>query len=127
MTPDPAVPEELRRLAATMASLEQQDRELGDSLFDATDGAGLVEVTLNGHGRLVGLRLDDRLLTLGAQEVADRINETAWAAMELITRTYDEAAPQMRAEVERVIATLPEEVQAQIRRSSEYAAGDSTS
>lgn len=117
------VPDGLRRLADVVDKIGRHDQEVADSLYDATDGAGLVEVTLNGRGRLVGLTLDDRLLGLGAQEAALRINQTAWAALELIDHTYAETAPELQAEVERTIATLPPEVQDQIRRSSGYADG----
>lgn len=120
-------PEGLDQLAAVIKEIAAQDRELGESLYDASDGAGLVEVTLNGHGRLVGLKLDDRLLALGAREATDRINQTAWAAMELIDTTAAEVAPEIQARVDQVIAGLPEEVQLQIRRSSGYADGADTS
>lgn len=121
------VPDGLDQLAAVIKEIAAQDRELGDSLYDASDGAGLVEVTLNGHGRLVGLKLDDRLLALGAQEATHRINQTAWAALELIDTTAAEVAPEIQARVDQVIAGLPEEVQLQIRRSSGYADGADTS
>ena len=104
---DPQLAEAWRRLQAGMEHLDRRVGELADSHYVAADETGTVEATLNGRGRLVGLRLDDRLLAMGAQEVGRRINEVLWAAQEFVDETHGEALPALESEAERIVAGLP--------------------
>lgn len=90
-----------------MAHLDRRVGDLADGHYVAADEAGAVEVTLNGRGRLIGLRLDDRLCVMGAQEVGRRINEVLWAAQEFVDETHGEALPALESEAEGIVAGLP--------------------
>ena len=103
---DPHIAEAWQRLQTGMEHLDRRVGDLADSHYVAADDTGAVEVTLNGRGRLIGLRLDDRLLATGAQEVARRINEVRWAAQEFVDGTYSEALPSLESDAERIAAGL---------------------
>lgn len=105
--PDPHLAEAWRRLQTGMEHLDRRVGDLADSHYLAGDETGAVEVTLNGRGRLIGLRLDDRLLAMGAQEVGRQINEVLWAAQEFVDETHGEALPALEAEAERIAAGQP--------------------
>lgn len=103
---DPHIEEAWQRLRSGMEHLDRRVGGLADSHYVAADDTGAVEVTLDGRGRLVGLRLDDRLLATGAQEVARRINEMIWAAQEFVDGTYSEALPSLESDAKRIAAGL---------------------
>ena len=109
----------LRNMAAGMRDLDRQVTQLTEGLYAAADEAETVEVTLDGHGRMVDLRLDDRLLGLGAHEAAKRILEVHAAATDLIDETYAEALPDLEADAEQAVAMLDAAAQDQTRRDSE--------
>lgn len=117
----------LRVLEATLCRLDDQVAELTEGEYVAADEAGTVEVTLRGTGRMVDLRLDNRLLSLGAHEVARRINEVLTAATDLIDDTYAGALPELQDQAEDAVAALRAGDQAQTRRFSANADGDATS
>jgi DNA-binding protein YbaB len=117
----------LRTLEATLRDLDEQVGELAEGTYVAADEAGIVRVTLNGHGRMLDLRLDHRLLSMGAQETARRINDVLAAANDLIEDTYAGALPELQARSEQAVADLQADLQDQTRRLSEYADGDSAS
>lgn len=73
----------LQHWNAIMALLDQQVERMRTEAFAVTDETGTVEVTVNGQQRLTDLRIDPRILSLGAQEVTGRINETLRAATRL--------------------------------------------
>ena len=89
-----------QRLQALMD--EQLDKMAGES-FTATDEAETVEVTLNGHHRLVDVFIEDGLLRLGADVVAERINEA-------LDRAGARAVASLAADRERMGITVTEMV-----------------
>ena len=108
---------ELQAMAAGMRDLNEQAAELADSRYIAADEAGTVEVTLNGHGHLIDLQLHDRLLSLGAEEVAERIRDVHAAATGLIEETYVQASTELEDQARQIIARG--DAQVQTRRCSE--------
>jgi DNA-binding protein YbaB len=71
----PQVTEMLEQLQQFNAALDDQMRRTTLDTFSGTDEAKTVNVTLNGTRCLTGLYLEEGLLRLGADTVAERINE----------------------------------------------------
>lgn len=91
MLPDPEVARLVQQLRAVRFLLEHANEQSGKYLFVATDSAGTVEASVNTQRRLVDLRfLDDRVMNLGAHDVADRINEAMWAASDFAAASVAE-------------------------------------
>ncbi|MCV7429635.1 YbaB/EbfC family nucleoid-associated protein [Mycobacterium montefiorense] len=70
----PQVAQTLEQLQRFSSALEAQMRRTHTQSFTATDEAETVEVTIDGHRRLVGLDIQDGLLRLGAETVQRRVN-----------------------------------------------------
>lgn len=106
MLPDPEVARVVERLRAVRFLIERADEELGRHLFVATDSAGTVEASVNAQRRLVGLRiLDDRIMNLGAHDVAGRINEAMRAASDFAASSVEEDLGALQHEI---AAAMPE-------------------
>lgn len=99
-----AVPAALERLAGVLHRLDRKQQAWGESLYDAVDASDMVRATVTGRGRLVGLQLDDRLLNLQAGEVAERINQTLWTALDLAEETIEAESPAVQAAIAEALA-----------------------
>jgi DNA-binding protein YbaB len=102
----PEVAEVWSRVESVMSLVDEHvDRVNADS-FVATHQTGTVEATVDGRLRLTGLNIDPRLLNLGAQEVASRINETVSAAIDYAANSVEHDVTEMTARVAHVLAEL---------------------
>ena len=81
----------LNQLERLNQILEDQLRSMRAQSFAGRDGAGTVDVTLDGQFKLVGLEIQDGLLRLGAEEVEQRINE---ALLNARANAFDEDSDQ---------------------------------
>lgn len=97
-----AVLQQAQRLQSLM---DDQLHRMAAQAFTGTDEAETVEVTLNGHHRLVGAVIADGLLRLGVETVQQRLNEAlqnataaATASIEVDRRRIDEAVAQITSE-----------------------------
>jgi DNA-binding protein YbaB len=75
------------------AAMDDQLHQLNNRSFNATDHAKTVVVTVDGRQRLTDLYLQDGLLRLGTETVAQRINEAIVNAQAAATAA-DEAEQQ---------------------------------
>lgn len=71
----PQVAEALHQLQRFSSALEDQQHRTNTESFTGTDEAESVQVTLDAHHWLTDLYLGDGVLRLGAEAVAQRINE----------------------------------------------------
>ncbi len=76
----PQVTEMLAQLQKFNSTLDDQMRRTTVDTYSGTDEAKTVNATLNGSRCLTGLYLEEGLLRLGADTVADRINEALLTA-----------------------------------------------
>lgn len=72
---DPQVAQVLRGMEQIQSVVEQQAHKLNTESFKGSDEARTVGATLNGYQRLTGLYIEDGLLRLGIETVAQRVNE----------------------------------------------------
>jgi DNA-binding protein YbaB len=94
------------QLAGVQAMLDAQVARMHAESFVATDEAGTVEVTVNGVQRLVDLSFDPRILNLGAQEVAARINEALLAATQFAHDCVAADVDELTNHVEEAVAAI---------------------
>lgn len=101
MSPEihPQMAAALGQIGRFRSALEGEQVRANAASFTGIDAANSVEVTLDWRRWLTGLRIDDGLLGLGAEEVARRINEALGAA-------DANAIATMEADEERLIASL---------------------
>ncbi|WP_425518574.1 YbaB/EbfC family nucleoid-associated protein [Mycobacterium spongiae] len=72
--------------------------QMNQGSFRGTDDAESVEVTINGHQWLTGVRIDDGLLKeVGAEAVGARVNEALQNAQSLANAYNDAAGEQLAA------------------------------
>lgn len=95
----PQVAEALRQAQLFQSALEDQQYRTNTESFSATDASETVEATLNARLCLTGLHIEDGLLRLGAETVAERINEAIASAQAAGTAAID-------AEYERLIEVV---------------------
>lgn len=89
---DPHVARALTLAARFQSALDGTLNQMNNGSFRATDEAETVEVTINGHQWLTGLRIEDGLLKkLGAEAVAQRVNEALHNA-QAAASAYNDAA-----------------------------------
>jgi DNA-binding protein YbaB len=89
-----------------LALFDEQLRKMSADSYVATHQTGTVEATVNGHLRLTGLTIDPRILGLGAQEVAGRINETIGTAIDYAIECVKDDATELEARVADAIDDL---------------------
>ncbi|MEE6138010.1 YbaB/EbfC family nucleoid-associated protein [Mycobacterium sp. 050128] len=75
----------LRQIKQIQTAVDEQARQLVAESFTGTDEAKTVEVTLDGRQWLTNLYLQDGLLRLGIETVAQRINEAIQNAQAVAT------------------------------------------
>lgn len=76
----PQASEMLQQLRRFSSSLEDQTRQTEVGSFSAADQTETVKVTIDGRRCLTGLYIEDGLLRLGAETVAQRIDEALASA-----------------------------------------------
>lgn len=77
--------ETLGHMQRVESLIDEQVHRLDTEFFRGTDEAKTVGVTLNGLQCLTGLYIEDGLLRLGAETVAQRINEAVRNAQAIAT------------------------------------------
>lgn len=95
---DSPMAEVMRHTQHIQSALDDRLHQLNTKSFDGLDEAKTVAVTLDGRQRLTGVRIKDGLLRLGAETVAQRINEAIHNAKTAATAS-DEAEEQRLAEL----------------------------
>lgn len=65
----------LQQMRRVQSALEDERHRTDTASYTGTDQAKTVEVTLDWRHWLTGLNIEDGLLRLGAEEVAQRVNE----------------------------------------------------
>jgi DNA-binding protein YbaB len=93
--PGAALLREADRLQSALADFQH----VQTALFSATDEADTVQATVDGHGCLTGLHIEDGLLRLGTETVEQRVNEALENARAAATRAVG-------AEQEKLLETL---------------------
>jgi ESX secretion-associated protein EspL len=119
-----------------MTTVDQQLFQLNARSFRGTDEALTVAVTVDGRQRLTGLQIKDGLLRLGAETVAQRINEAILeaqaaatvangAAQERLFELMDDAAGSLKDVLGPAYAVVPGPMlrAGRVRRSWTYSAG----
>ncbi|MGU3502020.1 YbaB/EbfC family nucleoid-associated protein [Mycobacterium sp. C31M] len=79
----PEVAAVLRQAGRLQELMDAQLHKMANESFTASDESDTVEVTLNGHQRLVDVYLADGVLRLGAHTVEERLNEALRNATEV--------------------------------------------
>lgn len=83
----PEVAAVLRQATRLQELMDQQLHKMAGEKFTATDESDTVEVTLDGHHRLVDVHLADGVLRAGASTVQHRLNEALRNATEIAAET----------------------------------------
>lgn len=82
---DPQLDEALRQTRRMESLMDELTRQLDTGSFMGTDEAKTVEATLNGRQWLTGLYIQDGLLRLGTETVAQRVTEAIRNALAVAT------------------------------------------
>ncbi|CKN36679.1 ESX-1 secretion-associated protein EspL [Mycobacterium tuberculosis] len=108
---DPHVARALTLAARFQSALDGTLNQMNNGSFRATDEAETVEVTINGHQWLTGLRIEDGLLKkLGAEAVAQRVNEALHNAQAAASAYNDAAGEQLTAALSAMSRAMNEEM-----------------
>ncbi|TQK29749.1 YbaB/EbfC family nucleoid-associated protein [Arthrobacter sp. SLBN-53] len=83
----PEVAAVLRQAGRLQELMDAQLHKMDSESFTATDESETVEVTLNGHHRLVDVYLADGLLRLGSHTIEERLNEALRNATEVASES----------------------------------------
>jgi DNA-binding protein YbaB len=98
MEMEPQVAQALTLVARLQSALDGRLQLMNAGSFRGTDEAETVEVTINGHQWLTGIRIEDGLLRqLGAEAVGQRINEALYHAQAAATAFNEVAGEQLTA------------------------------
>jgi DNA-binding protein YbaB len=103
---DPEIARVWRRLDPVLSLLDEQAGRITADSFVATHPTGTVEAAVNGRMRLTDLRIDPRILSLGADEVAGRINETIGTAIDYVVDVVDREVRELTSRVTDALADL---------------------
>ncbi|KAA1251744.1 YbaB/EbfC family nucleoid-associated protein [Mycobacterium simiae] len=95
----PQAAEVLKQLQEVNSALEGQMGRANTASYAGTDEAMTVGVTLDAQRTLTGLHIEDGLLRLGVETVAQRINEA-------LTNAQAAASACIRAQQEQLAASL---------------------
>lgn len=95
----PVVAEVLRTAQQIQSMADAQTDNLKAESFSGSDETGTVRATVDGHQWLTSLDIDDGLLRLGIETVAQRVNEA-------IQNAQATAAPVVEAEQQQLIESL---------------------
>jgi DNA-binding protein YbaB len=102
----PQVTGMLGQLEQFTSDLEQQMFRMDTGSFSATDEAKTVNVTVDGHHFLTGLYVEEGLLRLGAETVAQRINEALASAQAASTEATEAMHRQVYASIGELASSL---------------------
>lgn len=98
MEMEPHVAAALALAARFQQALEGTLNQMNRGAFRGTDEAESVEVTINGHQWLTGVRINDGLIKeLGAEAVGARVNEALQNAQAAASKYNDAAGEQLTA------------------------------
>ncbi|GAB7144511.1 secretion protein EspL [Mycobacterium riyadhense] len=98
---DPHVAQALALAARFQAALDGTLNQMNTGSFRGADEAETVEVTINGHQWLTGVRIKDGLLKeIGAEAVGARVNEALMNAQSTASAYNDAAGQQLTAALE---------------------------
>ena len=98
MDMEPHVAAALALAARFQQALEGTLNQMNTGAFRGTDEAETVEVTINGHQWLTGVRIDDGLIKeLGAEAVGARVNEALQKAQSAASQYNAAAGEQLTA------------------------------
>lgn len=101
MDMDPHVAQALTLAARFQSALEGTLNQMNTGNFHGTDEEKTVEVTINGHQWLTGVRIDDGLIKeLGPEAVGMRVNEALQNAQAVATKYNDASSQQLTAALE---------------------------
>lgn len=97
----PDVAEVLALAGQFQTALDGTLNQMNTGSFRGTDEARTVEVTINGHQWLTGIRIDDGLLNeVGAEVVGARVNEALQNAQASASAYNEVAGEQLAAALE---------------------------
>ncbi len=85
----PQVAEVMRQTQQIQSMVDEEAHNLRAQTFRGTDEANTVRVTVDGRQWLTGLHIEDGLLRLGAETVAQRVNEAMREAQALATAAVE--------------------------------------
>ena len=106
MEMDPHVAAALSLAARFQTALEGTLNQMNNGNFRGTDEAETVEVSINGHQWLTGVRIDDGLIKeLGAELVGARVNEALQNAQAAASKYNSAAGEQLTAVLEAMTKT----------------------
>ncbi|BBX75575.1 ESX-1 secretion-associated protein EspL [Mycobacterium shinjukuense] len=104
---DPHVAQVLALAARFQSALEGTLNQMNTGSFRGADEEGTVEVTINGHQWLTGVRIQDGLVKkLGAEAVGVRVNEALQNAQSAATAYNDAAGQQLVAALSAMSKTM---------------------
>lgn len=95
----PDVSAVLRQAQQLQSLMDAALHRMNTQTFTAKDQSETVEVTLDGHHQLTGVVIQDGLLRLGVEEVAQRLNEA-------LHRATDAATASLEADRDRIDAAV---------------------
>jgi DNA-binding protein YbaB len=102
----PEVEQLLQQWNSVLSILDEQVERMRTEAFAVSDQTRTVEATVNGHLRLVDLRIDPGILGLGAREVSERINEALSEATDFANENVDAEVNELESRVVEALAEL---------------------
>ncbi|WAJ45808.1 YbaB/EbfC family nucleoid-associated protein [Mycobacterium sp. Aquia_216] len=102
----PEIAQMIQHWDSVIALLDAQVQRMRTEAFAVSDESGTVEATVNGQLRLTDLRIDPRILGLGAREVSGRINEALGAAAEFTNECIEAEVGELEDEVVEALVKL---------------------
>jgi DNA-binding protein YbaB len=104
----PQVAEMLSHLQQFNSALDDQMRRTTVETFSATDETKTVNATVNGSRCLTGLYLEEGLLRLGADTVAERVNEALAHAQAASSEASNAQRAQLVSALSEIAGSLKE-------------------
>jgi DNA-binding protein YbaB len=103
----PHVAQALALAGRFQSALDGTLNQMNTGSFPGHDEERTVEVTINGHQWLTGVRIDDGLIKeLGAEAVGARVNEALMNAQSAASKYNDAAEQQLAAALEAMSQTM---------------------
>ena len=102
----PEVAQLLQKWDSVLSLLDEQVERMRAEAVVVGDQTGSVEATVNGQLRLVDLRIDPRILGLGAREVSARINESISEAIDFANENVEAEVSELESRVAEALAKL---------------------
>jgi DNA-binding protein YbaB len=105
---DPQVADALQQAIQFQSAMDEQVDRMHTGSFKGTDEAESVQATLNGHGLITGLYIEDGLLRRGAEVVGQRVNEALRNAQAAVTAACEAESEQLLASLADIANVLRE-------------------